>query len=180
MVTSSRPTEVVDRCSDCRRFACERPVAKGRFSCEPPRSDSHRSLKGRGRLEPCLSPRCGVLSGCRRRSWSRGTGRVGPARWPRDGLDPQHELAERRAHEPPCRELERVADQDPGTTRTQAWMPAGPTATGDQWLPSIAGPRSSQADPATGRPNVAVIGGNVCRWPFLLRDIGWSAMKAGD
>ena len=130
MVTSSRPTEVVDRCSDCRPFACERPVTTGSFSCEPARSDSHRSLKGRSRLEPWPSPRCGVFSGCRRRSWSPGTGRVGPAWWTRDGLEPQHNLAEGEAHEPPCRDPERVADQDPGTTRTQAWMPAGPTTFG--------------------------------------------------
>src|SRR5665811_1345911 len=27
-----------------------------------------------------------------------------------------------------------------------------------------------QADPATGRPNVAVIGGNMCRWPLAGKD----------
>jgi len=43
MVTSSRPTEVVDRCSDCRPFACERPVPTGSSSSEPPHSDSHTS-----------------------------------------------------------------------------------------------------------------------------------------
>jgi hypothetical protein len=100
MVTSSRSTAVVDRCSDCRPFACEQPVATGSFSSEPPRSDSHGSRKGRSRVEPWLSPCCGVPSGCRRRSWSRGTERVARAWWPHDGPKPHHELAEGGADEP--------------------------------------------------------------------------------
>jgi len=54
-----------------------------------------------------LTP-CGVPSGCRRRSWPRGTERVGRAWWPHDGPQSQHELAEGGAHEPWCRDPEHV------------------------------------------------------------------------
>jgi hypothetical protein len=33
-LTPSRPTEGVDRCSDCRPMACERPVGTSSFSSE--------------------------------------------------------------------------------------------------------------------------------------------------
>jgi hypothetical protein len=54
MVTSSRPTAVVDRCSDCRPLACEQPVATGNVSSEPRCSGSHGGLKGRSEVEQWL------------------------------------------------------------------------------------------------------------------------------